>query len=63
MDCRHQIRDQSAKIYRQDLINTLFTYPYTEIDFVRDDLKALSLNNTAMADKLDIASFENIFGK
>ena len=36
-DYKHRIRDE-FKFYSQDLINNLFTHPYTKIEFVQRDL-------------------------
>ncbi len=38
LEFKTTIRKQYAKIYSQDLINTLFKYPYTKIDFVSKEL-------------------------
>lgn len=36
-ECKHQIRS-NHKFYSQDLINNLFGYPYTKIEFLQRDL-------------------------
>lgn len=36
---KHDIRFQLPKMYSQDLLNSLFTYPYTKIDFLMRELK------------------------
>jgi len=36
---KHGIRDQLPKIYSQELINNLFSHPYTKIEFVINDLQ------------------------
>lgn len=41
-----QIRKQFPKIYSQDLINNLFKYPYTKIEFIQKDLQVS--RNTAI---------------
>jgi Fic family protein len=38
MSYKQQIRSQLPKIYSQDLLNNLFKYPYTKIDFIQRDL-------------------------
>ena len=38
MHYKHRIRAE-FKFYSQDLINNLFTHPYTKIEFVQRDLK------------------------
>lgn len=35
---KHRIRTELPKIYSQDLLNNLFRYPYTKIEFVEKDL-------------------------
>jgi Fic family protein len=35
---KHKIREELPKIYSQDLLNSLFKYPYTKIDFIMADL-------------------------
>lgn len=46
LDTKHRIRSQFKKFYSQDLINNLFTHPYTKIDFVMRDLKVTRLTAT-----------------
>lgn len=38
MSYKHNIRDSLPNVYSQDLINNLFRYPYTKIEFLADDL-------------------------
>lgn len=35
---KQRIREEHPKIYSQDLLNNLFKYPYTKIDFIQRDL-------------------------
>ena len=35
---KHTIREKHPKVYSQDLINNLFFYPYTKIEFLQKDL-------------------------
>jgi Fic family protein len=44
-DYKHRIR-AGYKFYSQDLINNLFTHPYTKIDFVQRDLQVSRLTAT-----------------
>ncbi len=37
MTCKHEIRDR-FKFYSQDLINNLFSHPYTKIEFLVREL-------------------------
>jgi Fic family protein len=55
-DYKHRIREQ-FKFYSQDLINNLFTHPYTRIDFVQHDLKVSRLTATKYLDKLAEGGF------
>ncbi len=43
---KQHIRNRSPKIYSQDLLNNLFRYPYTKIDFIMQDLQVS--RNTAI---------------
>jgi Fic family protein len=38
LDYKHRIREQHHKFYSQDLINNLFSHPYTKIEYVERDL-------------------------
>ena len=51
LDYKHRIRDQ-FKFYSQDLINNLFTHPYTKIAFVERDLEVSRLTATKYLDAL-----------
>jgi Fic family protein len=51
LDYKHRIRD-GYKFYSQDLINNLFTHPYTKIEFVQRDLKVSRLTATKYLDAL-----------
>lgn len=55
-DYKHRIRDQ-FKFYSQDLINNLFTHPYTRIDFVQRDLNVSRLTATKYLDALTTGGF------
>lgn len=50
-DYKHRIRAE-FKLYSQDLINNLFTHPYTKIEFVQRDLKVSRLTATKYMDAL-----------
>lgn len=56
MDAKHRIRTQ-YKFYSQDLINNLFTHPYTKIEFVERDLKVSRLTATKYLDALTQGGF------
>jgi Fic family protein len=51
MDYKHRIRAE-YRFYSQDLINNLFTHPYTKIQFVEQDLKVSRLTATKYLDAL-----------
>lgn len=50
-DYKHRIRD-GHKFYSQDLINNLFTHPYTKIEFVQRDLQVSRLTATKYLESL-----------
>lgn len=51
MDYKHRIR-ANYKFYSQDLINNLFSYPYTKIEFLQHDLKISRLTASRYLDAL-----------
>ena len=55
-DYKHRIR-ADYKFYSQDLINNLFTHPYTKIDFVQRDLQVSRLTATKYLDALAAGGF------
>lgn len=56
MDYKHRIR-AGYKFYSQDLINNLFSHPYTKVEFLRDDLKVTRLTATRYLDTLAADGF------
>lgn len=56
MDYKHRIRD-GYKFYSQDLINNLFSHPYTKIDILRSDLNVTRLTATRYLDTLAADGF------
>ena len=56
LDYKHRIRAK-FRFYSQDLINNLFTHPYTKIDFVERDLNVSRLTATKYLDALADAGF------
>jgi Fic family protein len=56
LDYKHRIRAQ-YKFYSQDLINNLFSHPYTKIEFVQNDLKVSRLTATRYLDELSAGGF------
>jgi Fic family protein len=55
-DYKHRIR-AGYKFYSQDLINNLFTHPYTKIEFVQRDLQVSRLTATKYLDALAAGGF------
>jgi Fic family protein len=51
MDYKHRIRSD-YRFYSQDLINNLFSHPYTKIDLIQRDLKVSRLTATRYLDAL-----------
>jgi cell filamentation protein, protein adenylyltransferase len=56
LDTKHRIRD-AFRFYSQDLINNLFTHPYTKIQLIERDLKVSRLTATKYLDALTEAGF------
>lgn len=56
-DYKHRIRAQYKKMYSQDLINNLFSHPYTKIGFVEEDLQVSRLTAKKYLDTLADAGF------
>lgn len=56
LDYKHRIRTE-YKFYNQDLINNLFTHPYTKIEFVQRDLQITRLTATRYLDALAAGGF------
>jgi Fic family protein len=50
-DYKHRIREQH-KFYSQDLINNLFSHPYTKIEFLQRDLNVSRMTATRYLDAL-----------
>lgn len=57
LDTKHRIRAAHKKIYSQDLINNLFTHPYTKIEYVERDLNVSRLTATKYLDALTAGGF------
>lgn len=52
LDYKRRIRQALPKIYSQDLINNIFSHPYTKIQFIENDLGVSRLTATKYLDKL-----------
>lgn len=49
---KHRIRAEHKRIYSQDLINSLFTHPYTKIQFIERDLDVSRITATKYLEAL-----------
>ncbi len=56
MDYKHRIRS-GYRFYSQDLINNLFSHPYTKIEFIENDLGVSRLTATKYLNKLTAGGF------
>jgi Fic family protein len=56
LDYKHRIRSD-YKFYSQDLINNLFTHPYTKIEFVQRDLQVSRITATKYMETLAARGF------
>lgn len=56
MDYKHRIR-AAHRFYSQDLINNLFSHPYTKIEFIQSDLNVSRLTATRYLDLLAESGF------
>lgn len=56
-DVKHRLRERFPRIYSQDLLNTLFSYPYTKISFVEEDLDVSRLTAAKYLNQLAEAGF------
>jgi Fic family protein len=57
LDVKHRIREQHPRLYSQDLINNLFTHPYTKIEFIEHDLGVSRVTATRYLDILTASGF------
>ena len=55
-DYKHKIRNEFS-FYSQDLLNNLFRYPYTRIDYVMNDLRVSRPTATRYLDELGKSGF------
>lgn len=54
---KHRLRDELPKIYSQELLNNLFRYPYTKIEFVEKDLEISRITAAKHLDTLARSGF------
>ena len=55
LDVKHRVRAEFPRFYSQDLVNNLFSHPYTKIQFVEHDLGVSRLTATKYLDALAAA--------
>lgn len=54
---QHRLREALPKIYSQELLNNLFRYPYTKIEFLEKDLSISRITAAKHLDALSVAGF------
>lgn len=54
---KHNMRDKLPKLYSQDLLNNLFRYPYTKIEFVERELSVSRITAAKYLDQLTARGF------
>lgn len=54
---KHRIRNELPKIYSQELLNNLFRYPYTRIEFLKNDLGISRITAAKHLDALHAKGF------
>ncbi len=57
LDVKHRIRAAHRRLYSQDLINNIFSHPYTKIQFVERDLGVSRVTATKYLDTLAETGF------
>jgi hypothetical protein len=54
---KQRLRNELPKLYSQELLNNLFRYPYTKIEFVENDLGISRITAAKYLDALDANGF------
>jgi Fic family protein len=54
---KHTLRERLPKLYSQDLLNNLFRYPYTKIEFVERELGVSRITAAKYLEQLTAAGF------
>lgn len=54
---KHRLRSELPKIYSQELLNNLFRYPYTKVEFVEKDLGVSMITARKYLDLLAVSDF------
>ena len=57
MKTKHRLRDEFPRIYSQDLLNNLFSHPYTRISFLQQEIQVSRLTASRYLDKLVDANY------
>lgn len=57
VDYKHRMREKLPKIYSQELLNNLFSHPYTKIEFIQNDLQVSRVTAGKYLDQLTAAGF------
>jgi Fic family protein len=52
LEVKHRVRSEFRKFYSQDLINNIFSHPYTKIQFVQDELGVSRITATKYLEAL-----------
>ncbi len=52
---KHDLRERLPKLYSQDLLNNLYRYPYTKIEFIENDLGVSRITAAKYLDQLSQA--------
>ena len=62
---KHDLRKRLPKLYSQDLLNNLYRYPYTKIEFIENDLGVSRITATKYLNQLALAGLvrKQKFGK
>lgn len=55
LEVKHRVRSEFPKIYSQDLINNIFTHPYTKVSFVMEELEKSHVTAAKYLDTLAAA--------
>lgn len=57
LETKHEIRERLPKLYSQDLLNNLFRYPYTKIEFLEKELGVSRVTASKYLTQLSGAGF------
>jgi len=62
---KHDLRKRLPKLYSQDLLNNLYRYPYTKIEFIENELGVSRITATKYLNQLALAGLvrKQKFGK